>query len=214
MSSPDSLSLSSPLLLPERGGSTRVRVGRFELVLESVRGGHSLLWVDGREARRFALGLGDIGRLSLQLEPPAWPCRVVVRETLVLAPGGRVRGYVQLPLVPVVIGHRADGQDLRLLELANGDLGGEWDERFGTTFRVASSWHVRFPMPAGEARATVPLSLLNDSGEMFAPADLPVHLLRDELFVRRSSIIATPRRLRWNGQSWNGAPRQRAEVNG
>lgn len=212
MSSPDALALSTPLLRPAPGGSTRVRIGRFELVLEAVRGGHSLLWVDGRQARRFALGLGSIKQLSLQLEPPAWPCRVVMRETLVLAPGGRLRGYVQLPLVPAVLGQRDDGQDLRLLELANADLAGEWDERLGTTFRVTSSWHVRFPMPTGEARATVPLYLHNDGNELLAPADVPVHLRRDELFVRRGSLVAAPRRLRWNGQAWNRASNQAAQV--
>lgn len=212
MSSPDPLALSSPLLRPRRGGSTRVRVGRFELVLEAVRGGHSLLWVDGQRARRYALGLGDVEQLSMVLAPPEWPCRVVVRETLVLTPGARLRGFVQVPLVPVVVGHRASGQDVRLLELANADLAPEWDERFGTTFRVGSSWHVRFPMPSGEPRATVSLSLRNDGAEVMAPADLPLHLRRSDLHELRGTIVARPRRLRWDGHAWAGNAIAASEV--
>lgn len=212
MSSPDSLVLSSPLLRPPRGGSTRLRVGRFELVLEAVRGGHSLLWGDGQRARRYAVGLGDVEHLSLQLRPPAWPCRVVMRETLLLTPGARLRGFVQVPLVPAIVGHLANGQDLQLLELANADLDPEWDERFGTTFRVASSWHVRFPMPVGDARVTVPLSLRNDAAEMFSPPDLPVSLVRADLHELRSTIVAKPRRLRWNGQAWQGTAAPTRQV--
>src|SRR5687767_11334556 len=56
-----------PLPRPVRGGCTRVRLGSAEVILEAVRGGHSLLWTNGREARRYAIGLHRDGQLTLQL---------------------------------------------------------------------------------------------------------------------------------------------------
>ena len=53
--------------LPGHGDATRVQVGRAELVLENRRGSFSLLWSDGREARRYVLGLTDSGQLSVEL---------------------------------------------------------------------------------------------------------------------------------------------------
>lgn len=183
----------------------RARLGRYELVLESVRGGHSLLWSDGQQARRYAIGLGSFTRLELELRPPPHPCRVVVRESLVLGPGGRLRGYVQVPLLPVLCGIDAHGQRAPLLELGNQELAGEWDEARGVQFRVSSPWHVRFPMPTGEPRAVLPLWLKNVTHEVALPADFVVPLAPDELVEVRGSLLLRPRRLRWQAGQWQEA---------
>ena len=57
----------------------RLRFGSSELVLECARGSHSLLWLDGREARRFALGLDRSGTLSVARRSPRLPVRIAVR---------------------------------------------------------------------------------------------------------------------------------------
>lgn len=198
----DATTLALPIAPPARGSSVRARLGRYELVLEGVRGGHSLLWSDGQQARRYALGLGTFTQLQLELQPPPHPCRVVVRESLVLGPGGRLRGYVQLPLVPVLCGVDAQGRHAALLELGNQELAGEWDDARGVQFRVGSPWHVRFPMPTGEPRAVLPLWLKNVTGDVAQPADFVVHLAADELVEARSSVLARPRRLCWRAGNW------------
>ncbi len=209
----ESSPLRTPLPIPARGASTRVRAGRFELILEGVRGGHSLLWVDGRDARRFALGLGTVGHLALELEAPVWPCRIVVRETLVVVPGGRIRGYVQVPLVPTVVGWTPTGTRVRMLELANTELAAEWDESIGTTFRVASAWHMRFPLQTGEPRATIPIAVRNRGRDVLMPADLPLSVQPQQLAPLRNGIVTAPRRLVWDGQRWSeGASPAVAEV--
>jgi hypothetical protein len=103
--------LLTNLELPSRGSSVRVALGDSELVFEAVRGGYALLWHAGREARRHVLGLKSSGRLSLELLPPSLPLRVLLRETITLAPGARIHGYVQVPLVPTLRWQDGDDED-------------------------------------------------------------------------------------------------------
>jgi hypothetical protein len=197
--------LTLPIAPPARGSSVRARLGRYEFVLEGVRGGHSLLWSDGQQARRYALGLGAFTSLQLDLQPPRHPCRIVVRESLVLGPGGRLRGYVQVPLLPVLFGVTATGQRAPLLELGNQELAGEWDDARGMLFRIGTPWHVRFPMPSGEPRAVLPLWLKNVAAEVAQPADFVVSIAPDELVEARGSLLLRPRRLRWLAGQWQEA---------
>ena len=177
----------------------RLRFGRFELILEGVRGGHSLLWGDGKEARRFALGLGNFDELQLAFEPPPHAVRLGFRESLVLAPGGRLRGYVQVPLVPTLFGGRTGEAAVRLVEFTTGELAPEWDEASGLLLRATGSWLVRFPMPTGEPRAVVPLRLHNDTEAVAAPGECDVWLRAADLVELRGALVTAPRRLAWNG---------------
>jgi hypothetical protein len=199
------LTTKTPLLRPRRGASTRVQVGSSELVLEAVRGGHTLLWLDGREARRYALGLTADGDLSLELRAPRLPLRIVCREVLTLVPGGRLRGYVQVPLVPTIVWQPAGDAATALIELNPRELAAEWDDHEGAVFRCASSLHVRLPMRSGEARASVPLWLRNDGDTALAPAFLPLRLLDGDLVELRGSLVVRPRRLQWTGTAWRTA---------
>ncbi|MBM4061669.1 MAG: hypothetical protein FJ265_11325 [Planctomycetes bacterium] len=199
MDSPPILMLNAPLPLPARGASTRVRIGAHELVLEAVRGGYVMLWSDGREARRHALGLGPPGGLVLQLKAPRLPLLVATREVLAVVPMGRVRGYLQVPLVPTVVWQGDHGPAAPILELLPRELAAEWDERDGATFRCTSSWHVRFPVRTGEARATVPVVLRNRSTSMLSPASVPLRVQDASLTVARGGVVAAPQRLDWDG---------------
>jgi hypothetical protein len=205
------LTTKTPLPRPQRGASTRVQVGSNELVLEAVRGGHTLLWCDGREARRYALGLCADGELSLELRAPRLPLRVVCRELLTLVPGGRLHGYVQVPLVPTIVWQPLDSGATTLVELSPRELAAEWDDGDGAVFRCASSFHVRLPMRNGEPRANVPVWLRNGGNAAFAPAFLPLRLLDSDLVPLRGSLIVRPRRLQWTGAAWRAAARV-AEV--
>ena len=205
--------LSTPLQRPARGGSTRVRCGRSELVLEAARGGHSLLWLDGRQARRFAIGLDPTGQLSFALRAPHGPLRVVPRDVIALVPGGRLHGYVQLPLVPTILWHPRQGPARALLELAPRELAAEWDDREGAVFRCTSPLHVRFPMRSGEPMVTVPVWIDNPTQAVASPPWLPLVIETADLLEARGTILVKPRRLRWNGEILAGVEaRRRFEV--
>lgn len=212
MEDAQTLPLSMPLPRPATGDSVRLRFGSSELVLECARGSHSLLWLDGREARRFALGLDRGGTLSLAQRTPRLPVRIAVRETITLAPGGRLRGYVQVPLVPTILWHPPAGAARVLIELPRRELIAEWDDRAGTVLRCTSSLHVRFPMRSAEPRATVAVRLANPTDLVASPAYLPMQLDDAELVERRGTVVALPRRLRWTGETFATAVRSHAEV--
>jgi hypothetical protein len=206
------LPLTTPLPRPSPGSSVRVQFGGSELVLEASRGGHSLLWHDGRESRRFALGLDASGALSLAQRAPRQPLRLVVRETVTLAPGGRLRGYVQVPLVPTILWHPALGEARPLIELPSRELAAEWDDREGTVMRCTSSLFVRFPMRGPSVRATLQLRLTNPTSGVASPAFVPIRIEDRELRERRGAISALPRRMQWNGEGFATKVRGHAEV--
>lgn len=207
-----SMPLYVPIARPARGGSTRLQSGGSELVLEATRGGYSLLWLDGREARRYALGLTANGTLGLALRAPRLPVRVVVRDTMALGPGARLRGYVQVPLVPTILWRDVDGEPQLLAEFPRPDLAAEWDDREGTVYRCVSPFHVRYPIPGDEPRATVPVWIGNPTDKVASPAFLPLQLADDDLLERRGGVSTMPRRLRWTGQGLQVVARRRAGV--
>lgn len=201
-----------PLPRPLRGGCTRARIGSAEVLLETVRGGHSLLWSNGRATRRYALGLHAAGQLTLQLRAPKLPLHVVPREIVTLVSGGRLAGYVVVSLVPTVCWHSPGGSTEALLELQPDDLAAEWDETEGHLFTAASPLCVRFPVPTGEPRAVVPLRLRNDSAAVCTPGFVPLTIHDDELTPMRGSIVVPPRRLRWTGERFATGSGPRAAL--
>jgi hypothetical protein len=190
-----------PVILPrlERGQSARLRVGRLELVLEATRSGFSLLCLDGQQARTWTLGLPREGELRLGCRAPRWPLSVGLRDPLVLVPGGRVRGYVKVPLVPTLLWQREGGTALQVAELVPVELGAEWDEGSGSCIlRCTSPLLARLPPPSGEPCAIVPWALRNDGTRVQSPETLPLQLVDRELRRCRGHLLATPRRLRFD----------------
>lgn len=192
---PPALLRTQPLTRPARGAATRVHVGRNELVLERTRGGESLLWSDGREARRFVLGLPSTGALGLELRAPRLPIELVLREALSLAPGGRVRGYVSLPLVPTLVFRDAPTRSRELVQLPPSELQAEWREDRGHCYRWATSWLWRFPYRSGEPRAVLPLWVGNRGTELASPGRLTVDFEDQDLHELRGSLVLPPRRI-------------------
>lgn len=193
------LSRAVPVALPAHGHATRVQVGRAELVLENRRGSFSLLWSDGREARRFVLGLCERGALTVELRVPRLPLRCVPRDVVTLVPGARLRGYVTVPLVPTVMWRAPGASPEPLVELLPDDLQGVWDERDGHAFQVDVGWLSRFPFRSGAAQAVVPLRLANAGEQVASPGHLDVSLSDDGLWELRGALVARPQRLVFGG---------------
>lgn len=194
---PAELARSVPLPRPASGAASRVQLGRAELVLEHGRGGYSLLWSDGREARRYVLGLHDKGQLSVELRAPRHALRLVPREVVTIVPGARLRGYVTVPLVPTVVWRDGPGKSHTLLELHPKGLQGLWDERRGAhALRCPVSWLSRFPFRSGEPQAIVPLRLYNDGVDAWSPSELAFDLCDDDLVNLRGVLLVRPRRVR------------------
>jgi len=190
--------------LPGHGDATRVQVGRAELVLENRRGSFSLLWSDGREARRYVLGLTDRGQLRLELRVPRLPLCCVPRDVVTLVPGARLRGYVTVPLVPTVVWRRGDAPAEPLVELVPDELQATWDEQKGHAFEVGVSWLSRFPFRSGAAQAIAPLRLANRGDAVVSPRHLDVQLTDDGLWELRGALVARPQRLVWGEDGLSG----------
>lgn len=197
--SSSTVSLRAPLRLPDRGGSSRLQFGNNDLVLEQVRGGYTLLWSDGREARRYAFGFGEDGELSLELRAPDSPLWVTPRELLAIVPGARWSGYVQVPLVPTLLWRRHGARPQTVVVVHPRDLATEWHEAHGYRCLAPSALYVRFPMRSGEPRAVVPLRITNRSQDVLSPAAIPLQLLDGDLHELREAIVCAPRRLSWDG---------------
>lgn len=181
---------------PARGTSSRFRLGRFELVLEPVRGGHSLMCLDGTGARSWTLGLADDGQLWIECRLPRWPLRVGLRETLALVPGSRVRGYVQVPLVPTLFWRRDDHRDSTVCELLPNTLVAEWEDASTQVVqRLDSPFLQRMPLPDEQLRAIVPLTIVNRSESVQSPERLPLAIRDGDLETLRQHRICVPQRL-------------------
>ncbi len=187
-----------PLKLPRpaRGASSRFRLGRLELVFEPVRGGYTLLCLDGSGARTWSLGLSPVGDLWIECRQPRWPLRIGLRETLALVPGARVRGYVQVPLVPTLSWRREGHRDCTVCELLPQALAAEWEESSNQVVqRVESPFLQRVPLPDEHLRAIVPIAICNRSDAVQSPERIPLALREGDLRTCRQHRIAPPQRL-------------------
>jgi hypothetical protein len=190
-----------PLPRPSPGAASRVQLGRAELVLEHSNGSYSLLWSDGREARRYVLGLSNLGQLRIELRAPKLPVRIVPRELLTIVSKARIRGFMTVPLIPTLVWHDGRNQPQTLIELLQPNLQSHWDESSGHSIRSASSWLVRFPFQTGEPQIVVPLRLYNATSELACPGHLELKINDEDLVELRGSIVVRPRRLHWSGSS-------------
>lgn len=193
-----------PLPRPAHGSASRVQLGRAELVLEHSRGSYSLLWSDGREARRYVLGLSDSGQLSVELRAPQLAVHIVPRELITIVPGARLRGFVVLPLIPTVVWRDGLGETQTLIQLHPPSLHGHWHEETGHLLRCAASWMVRFPFLTGEPQVVVPLRLYNETSEPACPGEIEIEFSDHDLLELRGAILLAPRRMKWSGSRMMG----------
>ena len=181
---------------PERGGSSRFRLGRLELILEPVRGGYTLLCSDGNSARTWSLGLAADGELWIASRLPRWPLRMGLRETLALVPKSRVRGYLNVPLVPTLFWRRSGHADAQVCELLPNSLTAEWEEASSMVVqRVVSPFLQRLPLPDDQLRAIVPVTIRNESESVQSPETLPLLLSDEDLGACRQHLVSRPQRL-------------------
>jgi hypothetical protein len=130
-----------------------------------------------------------------------------------LVPGGRLRGYLQIPLVPSLVWHRDGSRPSILIELPPRELAAEWDDREGHSFRCPSSLHSRFPMRelrSVRRRAGRALQSQWDRGVAAAHSAAAARRRLSEL---RGTVVVKPRRLRWVGERFAmDAPRDGVPV--
>jgi hypothetical protein len=192
---------------PERRGSTRIHVGTLELILETARGAQVLICNDGRQARRWSLGLTADAALAAVFGAPAHPVHLTPPDVIALAPGGRVHGYVFVPLVPRIEIRRAGHGPELLAEILPAELSAEWDDTEGFLLRTQSPFVLRQPVPSRLMRVVVPIVLRNRTGHTVQVDAIPVHLTESELRAQRGQWFAPPRRLTWVGSGRQTAVR-------
>ena len=180
---------------PAHGNAERVQLGRAEIVLENRRGSYTLLWSNGRESKRYVLGLTDAGHLTLELCAPRYAMECVPRDAMTLVPGARIRGYVTVPLVPTVTWRTRPDSPERLLELLPADLDGLWTQDGGHVFRVSVPWVTRFPFAGADPHCVVPLRLRNSGPEAVSPGKFDLRIADDELIEMRGTMLVRPRRI-------------------
>lgn len=194
--------LTIRLALPERGEATRLRCGGFEIVLERVRGGLLLLVHDGQEAQRHYLGVPRDGALALEATAPEHRVQVRLADSVRVAPGGRLCGYIELPLPHRLVWLPPEGRPQPLVEIVPRELRMAWveDEHHQGYVHCTESvflQHVEAVEPG--AGAVVPVALCNRGTEVVAPAELLLSLRRRELRSGRGRVLAAPRRVVFDG---------------
>jgi hypothetical protein len=125
---------------------------------------------------------------------------VQLLESLTLVPGGRLRGYVRVPLPHEVTWRGHNGSGLAVAELLPPGLKTAWVGREdGYRQQVASRFFLDLTGREGEASAMVPLVLRNASSRAVSPAAVTVRLRDGDLRELRRRIVAAPRALVFSG---------------
>jgi hypothetical protein len=185
-----------PLLRPGPGQSRRLQLGSLELVFEPVRGGFTLLCLDGKGARTWSLGLPESGSLRVDLRMPEHPVEVVTRDPVLLLPGGRLRGYLQVPLQAALVFEDPEGTSHHLAELTTGRLQTEWREATASYVHCnVSPLLQRLPPPDDDLAFVVPVRLRSDAAATVSPARLPLPDVSAQLRPLRGHLVSAPVRL-------------------
>jgi hypothetical protein len=190
--------LRQPVLLPPPGATARIERGHLHLLLEHRRGGYLLVTHDGVTSRRYWLGLPAAGTLELRVRPPDHRVHVQVQEMLCLAPGGRLRGYVTVPMLHRLVWVRPDGQAQAMIDLPPADLQTAWlgeGDLGGYAHSAASPFLADRRGVDTEVRSLVPVSVHNASEGVVRPPHLAITLRDRDLFAVGGRLLAAPRRI-------------------
>jgi len=190
--------LRQPVVLPMLGETVRVERGRLHLLLERRRGGYLLVSHDGVSSRRFWLGLPHAGTLELRVRPPEHRVQVNVQDLLCLAPGGRLRGYVAVPVLHRLVWVRPDGIAQALVDLPPPDLQTAWlgeGEGGGYAHSAASPFFAERRGLGVDLGSLVPVSVRNDSDVVVRPPHLAITLRERDLWSLDGRVVAAPRRI-------------------
>lgn len=208
MTRPGDSLLRMRLNVPKTGETSHVDVGRVQIVLERNRAGVALLAHDGQQGQRHYLGLPPGGALGVEMRAPEFRVRVRVQDALTLAPDGRLRGYVSVPLPMKLFWEREGGKAEGLLDVMPRELRTAWmgeGPQGGYMHEVSSRFYAELRGPATSGGTMVPILLHNRSGRPVSPLEVVISLRDRDLHECRGRIVAAPRRLVFNGTE---APRE------
>ncbi|MHC4814039.1 MAG: hypothetical protein ACYTKC_19965 [Planctomycetota bacterium] len=186
------------LPIPEEGQTVRISKGPLNLVLHKQRGALCLLTHEGEHEKRHLLGLPKSGHLELHARAPEHRIRVHVTDTMTLAPGGRIRGYVAVALPHRLVWRRPNGKAEPLLEVLPRDLKTSWlgeGTGGGYIHETESAFHLQRNEVRADIFAMVPVLLLNACEHTLSPVELTVSLRDRDLREVGDAIVASPRRL-------------------
>lgn len=184
--------------LPTMGETVRIEKGQLHLLLEHTRGGFLLVSHDGTHSRRFRLGLPAEGTLELRVRPPDYRVLVQVREVLCLAPRGRLRGYVTVPIQHRLVWVSPAGAVEALVDLPSPELNTSWlgeGQEGGYAHAAPSPFFADRRGPELQQRSLVPVSVVNATDTVVRPAHLGITLRDRDLVPLAGRLMAAPRRI-------------------
>jgi hypothetical protein len=202
MSPPGDNLLRMRLPVPASGATAHVDIGRVQIVLERNRAGVALLAHDGQQGQRHYLGLPREGSLGVAVRAPEFRIRIRIQDSLTLAPDGRLRGYVSVPLPLKLFWEQPGGRTESLLEVMPRELRTAWmgeGPNGGYMHEVTSRFYPDLRGLTVRGGSLVPIVLHNRSGRPLSPLEVIVSLRDRDLHECRGRIVAAPRRLVFNG---------------
>ena len=186
--------------LPARGEVRRLQRGRWQLIVEHGRRGLAVLAHDGRRSQRWWVGAPPEGELEIGVWTPRFPVRVTLTDLVTLASGGRLRGYVDVPL-PYRVGVRLPNGEIEpLAELVPQSLQTSWlGQQVGYVHEVRARFALDMGGLGGDGDVVIPVSLRNATAGAITPEAVTLHLEHRELRELRARIVAAPRTLTFRG---------------
>ncbi len=200
MTHPPGSLLRMILELPAIGEKAAFRKGPLELRLENHHGGLCVLSGRAESEQRHFLGLPEAGQLELLVRAPEHRVKVLMRDRLTLASGGRLHGYVTVPMPHRLVWRSAKGAVEPLLEVAPKELAMSWlgeGPEGGYVHDCGSSFHLERQGICADTMAIVPVVLWNDGEHMITPESLTLSIRDRDLREFDGQIVTSPRRLRF-----------------
>ena len=150
---------------------------------------------DGAQGQRYHLGLPGGSRLELRPAMPELPLDVLLEDAVALAPGGRVRGGVLVPLPTRLVWVGADGtREDELLCILPREYSNQWNDG-DCRLQCPAAFLPTGTTPWNDGLLQVPLTIRNDAATGFQPDRIPLRLAAEDLRPCRGRLVARPRRI-------------------
>lgn len=184
--------------MPRVGEQARFVKGPLELLLENHKGGLCVLTPHPRHPRRHFLGLPKEGSLELAVHAPEYRIRVHLEDRLTLAPGGRLRGYLTVPMPHRLLWRRPNGGVEPLLDLSPKELRTSWlgeGPDGGYVHDAPSAFHIDRHELRAETVAIVPVVIWNHGDHVISPENLTISIRERDIREVDGQVVIAPRRL-------------------